>query len=346
MLQLRILGSVRANFNYTDQKMEDHQTFNPYEIPTEINTFSPNFFAGLQQTRLGFEVTRRTKRRGNVFVRIEGDFKNSSTSFRIRHAYGQMGSFLIGQTWSLFNNISYQPALVSMDGPASGSGLRTPQIRYTQAINKNMKWSAAIEYSSPNFNIPDSIDATVLQVIPDLTARYSYKKDKLSFRVVAIITTISGRLGSNDINYEFGFGGSFAGKMKVKKNGELYMSVSFGRAISHFFDLFSGKGEDMSYNSEEKEFEALHTSGGYLAYGQDLPKNFSTSLSFGMAFINNKEFQPSDAYSYSYNALLNIFWQPVDGARLGIEFANGQRFNKGGGRGMANRVSILLYYDF
>ena len=78
----------------------------------------------------------------------------------------------------------------------------------------------------------------------------------------------------------------------------------------------------MAYNPDKGEFVALHTSGGYIAYGHDLPKKFSTSLSFGMAFINNKDFQPDDAYSYSYNALLCVFWQPVDGARIGIELAN------------------------
>ena len=65
-----------------------------------------------------------------------------------------------------------------------------------------------------------------------------------------------------------------------------------------------------------------------------------------MAAITNYAFQAADEYSHSYNALLNLFWEPIVGARLGIEFANGQRFDYGGSRGRANRVSMLMYYDF
>lgn len=55
MLQLRIVGSIRTAFNFTNQDMLDHQTFNPFEIPTHVDTKTSNFFAGLQQTRLGAE---------------------------------------------------------------------------------------------------------------------------------------------------------------------------------------------------------------------------------------------------------------------------------------------------
>jgi hypothetical protein len=346
MIQLRILGSIRTNINYTDQDMTDRQTFNPYEIPTNVNTNSPNFFAGLQQTRLGIEVIRRTKNMGDLFIRFEGDFKNSSTSLRIRHAYGQLGRLLIGQTWSLMNNVSYQPALVSLDGPVSGSGLRTPQVRYSHEINQGMAWNAAIEYSAPEIQVPDSLGVTALQVIPSFTARFSNYTHLIKYRFAAVITTISGRIESEQISYSFGYGGSFAGKMKIKSEGEFFLQITTGKAIAHFMDTFNGKDVDVVYNPNTGKFEALYSTGGYIAYEHKLPKEFSTSLALGITAITNKDFQSDHSFSHSYNALLNLFWQPTEGARLGIEFANGQRFDKGGSRGRANRVSFLIYYDF
>jgi hypothetical protein len=347
MLQLRIYGSVRANFNYTNQDLSNNQSFNSYEIPTDIQSRSPNFYGGVEETRLGFEVTRRTKNRGDIFIRLEGDFNNSSTSYRIRHAYGQFGGLLVGQTWSLYNNVGYQPALVSLQGPAGHNSLRTPQIRYSGKFNANMIWGAAIEYSSPNLYIPDSINGSLLQVIPDFTGSYSYLTDRLSLRVSVVISTISGRVGEGTpLSYSFGPGASFAGKVKIKKKGELFFSVSSGKSIAHFIDMFSSENEDMAYNPNTQEMEGLYSNTGYIAYSQNLPKNLSASLSFGVGSIANKDFQTDDAYSYSYHALLNAFWVPVDGAKVGIEFANGQRFDKGGLRGVANRLSMLIYYDF
>jgi len=347
LLQLRILGSVRANFNFSDQDLVDYQTFNPYYVPTNVEVRSPNFFAGIEQTRLAFEVTRRTKEMGDAFIRIEGDFKNSSKSYRIRHAYGQMGGVLIGQTWSLMNNVSFQPAIVSLDGPAGGSGLRTPQIRYSRSFkNKSSMWSAAIEYSRPDLNIPDSIDGQLLQVIPDFTGRYSYYSDLISFRVSAVVSTISGRLETNDISYSFGYGISFSGWTKISEKSRLYLTLNTGHAVSHFSDMFSGNNEDMTYNPNNNQFESLVSYSGFIAYDHTLPKNFSTSLSFGIASITNHDFQPSEAYNYSYNALLNLFWEPIKGSRLGMEYAFGQRFDYGGDRGFSNRLSMLMYYDF
>jgi hypothetical protein len=91
MMQMRILGSVRVLMNYGDQDMPERLTFNPYEIPMRIESQTPNFYADLRLTRLGFEVTRRTRKMGDLFIRIETDFAGSN-GFRIRHAYGQLGS--------------------------------------------------------------------------------------------------------------------------------------------------------------------------------------------------------------------------------------------------------------
>lgn len=347
MMQLRILGSVRSNLNYSTQDLEDKQTFNPYDIPTTVETNSPNFFAGLEQTRLGFEVTRRTKTKGDIFIRIEGDFKNSYNSYRIRHAYGQFGRLLAGKTWTLFSNIAYQPAIVSMDGPAGGSGLRTPQVRYTQNINTRMAWSAAIEYSNLNIEVPDSLSGSLLQVIPDFTGRYTYNTDLLSLRAALVITTISGRKEEADpLNYYFGVGLSVAGVYKTNEKGSLYFSVIAGRAISHFMDMFGDKNVDVDYNPENGSLKALGSIGGYVAYSYSFMKKLSASATFGIAAIDNKDFQSDDFFNYAHNTLLNVFWEPVDGARAGIEFATGKRYDVGTSKGLANRFSILMYYDF
>jgi hypothetical protein len=176
MMQMRILGSVRVLMNYGDQAMPEKLTFNPYEIPMRTGNQTPNFYADLRLTRLGFEVTRRTRKMGDLFIRIETDFAGSN-GFRIRHAYGQLGSVLIGQTWTLFSNASYLAPTVSRDGAAGSSVFFTPQVRYSHVINNTLNWQASIEYSTPSIDVPDSINANLVQVIPDLIGRINYKKD-------------------------------------------------------------------------------------------------------------------------------------------------------------------------
>jgi hypothetical protein len=243
-------------------------------------------------------------------------------------------------------NGNYVAATVSRDGVAASTVFFTPQIRYSRGINNKLNWQASIEYSTPNVEVPDSLDAKLVQVIPDIIGRLNYKKDKLSFRFAALITTISGTDTTNVVSYSFGGGASLAGMYEFSEVNKLHFSLTSTYAASRFMDLFSGKNEDIAYNSQDQTFEGLIATGGLIAWSHLWPKNLSTSLSFGIAAITNRYFQSDYAYSHSYNALVNVFWQPVDGARLGIEYASGERWNKSGERGRATRFSILMYYDF
>ena len=253
MMQMRILGSVRVLMNYGDQDMPERLTFNPYEIPMRTKPQTPNFYADLRLTRLGFEVTRRTREMGDLFIRIETDFAGSN-GFRIRHAYGQLGSVLIGQTWTLFSNGNYVAATVSRDGAAASSVFFTPQIRYSRSINNKLNWQASIEYSTPDFDAPDSLDARLVQVIPDLIGRLNYKKDKLSFRIAGLITTISGTDTTNVVSYSMGGGASFSGMYEFSEVNTLHFSFTSTFAAARFMDMFSGKNEDIAYDPQEQVF--------------------------------------------------------------------------------------------
>lgn len=347
LMQLRILGSVRVMFNYNDRNLENKTAFNPYEIPTGSNTASPNFYAGVSRSRLGFEVTRRTKKAGDVFVRLEMDFGgNDNTNFRIRHAYGQFSHLIVGKTWSLFNNVSYLPATVNNGGPVGASTQRTTQIRYYRSINKKMNWYAGIEYSSPDLSIPDSVIGSLQQVIPDFTGRVNSIDDRFSWQASAVVTTISGRDSVNHTSYSFGFGINLATKVVFKKHHTFYISFITGNSIAHFMNIFNGKGEDADLNPTTNKFDGNFSTGGYAAYERKLPYDLSASLSFGIAAITNQPFQLNNAFDYAYNVLLDAFWSPIPGARLGFEYAFGQRFDLDDSRGLANRVSLLMYYDF
>ena len=346
MMQMRIIGSVRALLNYGNQEMLNKTSFNPYEIPTDVSFSSPNFYADLSQTRIGFEVTRRTKKLGDIFIRIETDFNGASNNLRIRHAYGQTKRFLIGQTWSLFSNVNFVPASVSGDGAPGSATKRNPQVRYYTSIKDVVGFSAAIEYSTPELEIPDSLNVNLLQVIPDFTGRFTYKAGSLSLQFSGVITTMSGKDSEGNINYSFGIGGSLSGKLEISEKENFLFSLTTGRAMSHFLNIFRGKYQDASYNPDNQKFKAAISTAGYASYTRKWPYNIDSSLSAGIASISNRDYQPDDVFNWSYSILANTFWQPVEGARMGGEFAYGQRFNKYDSRGGAWRVSILLYYDF
>ena len=282
---------------------------------------------------------------GDLFIRIETDFAGKN-GFRLRHAYGQIGRVLIGQTWTLFTNGNYVPATVSRDGVVGSSVFFTPQIRYTRVVNEKFNWQASIEYSTPEVAVPDSIDARLVQVIPDVIGRLNYIGEKVSFRASGIVTTISGTDTSNAVSYSFGGGASLSGIYYASTKDKIHFSVTSTYSASRFMDTFSGKNEDIAYDPEEQVFVGLIASAAFIAWSREWPKNISTSLSTGVSAITNRGFQSESEFSHSYSTLINVFWQPVGGARLGIEYANGERWNVNGEHRRANRFSLLMYYDF
>ena len=347
LMQMRILGSVRTLFTYNNRVLESLNSLNPYEIPTDASVRTPNVYAGLAQSRLGFEITRRTKRLGDVFIRLESDFRGKDGSFRIRHAYGQTKRLLVGQTWSLFGNVSFMPATIDLGGPIGSIKIRTPQIRYFRSLNDNISWYAGLEFSTSDLEAPDTVGTQTLQVIPDFTGKIDFKANNLSMQFSALITTISAKIDdSNDISYSFGYGGSVSGKYNISKNDILFFSATMGKSMAHFLNIFRGKGEDARYNSVENRFEGLGTIASYIAYNRVLTENFNFYYSMGFASILNKDFQSASDFNMAYNGIATLFWEASPGARLGMEYAYGQRFNIGNTEGFANRLSVVVYYDF
>ena len=54
------------------------------------------------------------------------------------------------------------------------------------------------------------------------------------------------------------------------------------------------------------------------------------NISLGIASITNKEFQDPTSVSFVDEQMIDIFWNPVDGARVGLEYAHGRRHNNDG----------------
>ena len=68
-----------------------------------------------KETRFNFDVRSPTPV-GNVRGFIEVDFYGSESTLHMRHAYGVIGNFLAGQTWSTFMDITARPVTIDFEG--------------------------------------------------------------------------------------------------------------------------------------------------------------------------------------------------------------------------------------
>jgi hypothetical protein len=345
-MQLRILGSVRFLIDYDLIELESKNFLNTYEIPTgEDNVSLPNYYNGLDQSRLGFEVTRQANS-GTVFIRLETDFQGNN-GFRIRHAYGQYKRFLFGQTWSLFSQVSSLPATVGAGGPTGSMSRRTPQIRYTSRhILPKSTLSFGLEYFTPEINIPDSISIETFQLMPDFTARIERSVKWGALQLSAIMPVLSGRNDEGKYILRPGWGVSFSAVVNSWAKGKWYYQAAGGQAITRFFKDLAGQGLDLLFDPETNKAHMPLTFGTLLTYEHHWNPKIFSNFTYSLLLLQKESFTPDDSYHQGDNFRVNTFWNAIEGAKVGIEYVHAFRRDRDGEKGTASRFSLLFYYDF
>ena len=128
--RLEVYGYLMTDFGY------NIETINPdwFDVmrPTKLPSFRDEFgrdgrtFAGVRQTRFGVKGFEPTKF-GELKTTFEWELfavgvDTGQTTFRLRHAYGELGHFGAGQTWSPFMDIDVFPNSIEYWGP-NGHGI-------------------------------------------------------------------------------------------------------------------------------------------------------------------------------------------------------------------------------
>src|SRR5580658_1676612 len=123
----------------------------PTKLPSYHNEFAPsgNVYASVRQTRFGVKTSSPTPL-GDLKTIFEFELFGTGvdagqTTFRLRHAYGELGQFGAGQTWSPFMDIDVFPNTVEYWGPNGMVFFRNVQIRWMPIRSKRGGVTIALE---------------------------------------------------------------------------------------------------------------------------------------------------------------------------------------------------------
>jgi hypothetical protein len=345
-LRLRLLGSLRLQAIYDVDGLQSRNSFVTYDIPVGAPT-DPRFEMHADQTRFGMEIERDMRRIGPAFGRIEGDFwdaENRQQRLRLRHAYVRAGGFTFGQTWTTFSDVSSLPLTVDFEGPNSAVTIRTAQVRWTRPLGDGAL-SFAAESPLPDVAEADSITITS-QVVPDLVVRYRAGRGTGHVQIAGVFRQLTYRDTRNDLRYVPAWGVQASGALDLTEDAEAEFQVVYGAGISRYIGTLSGKGLDLTVNPDREKLEPLLAGGGYAAFSFAWSPALHSSFVFGLTAVDNRSYQPEDAYRISSYSAANLFWEPSDGFRVGAEALWGMRENKDGAEGTARRVQLGSFFDF
>jgi len=244
---------------------------------TTADNRAPNFRMHAKQSR--FNIQSRTPTEfGQLKTYIEGDFEgtggnqfiSNSNSFRLRHAYGQLGPVLGGQTWSTFMDVSALPETIDFGGPAGESFVRQAQIRWTHSFG-NLAVSAAIE--NPETDTRDDNRSTpsnlfAIDNLPDFIGQVRWNDSWGHLQASAVIREISvddggatngspgcGVAGIGPVGCDvsamqleddsLGWGVHFSGTVQTWGKDSAGFEVNFGEGIGRYILNAAGSAADV-----------------------------------------------------------------------------------------------------
>jgi len=212
-------GYIKVDARYTDGQISPTDYW--YGSASVAEGGTSNFGISVNETRFNTKYVH-----GDVTGFIEMDFYgdavsgggneivSNSSKARLRHAFIQYKSILVGQTWTTFQNTSALAEAADFGGPLNASAfIRQGQIRYT---NGGLQVSIENPHSDKGDSSEDSI--------PDFIAKYTFNGDWGNVSVSGLarqLNTVGG-----DTESAFGFG--VAGRIKTFGKDDFRFQVHGG----------------------------------------------------------------------------------------------------------------------
>ncbi|WP_413291334.1 DcaP family trimeric outer membrane transporter [Bdellovibrio sp. HCB337] len=346
------------DFNRVNPAWED--TLRPSRIPATEGEFGSDGQASVsgKQSRLGVQASLPVDGKP-LYTKFEFDFfgvgvDEGKTTPRFRHAYGQWGNWLGGQTNSLFMDIDAFPNIIDYWGPTGMVFYRTPQIRWTPMQSDNSHFAVAIEIpgNSVDFGGVDAALAANMRAdekTPDITAQWRMGGGWGHVQLAGIARTVGfdsvGTVDNEPSDHKTGWGVDLTTNIKFAGKNKLILGVVSGEGISNYMN---DGGMDMSFEGTPTAPTAKLTPlTGYIAYYDHYwSDQWSSSIGVSQTEVKNTELQTATTYNRGQYASLNLLHTPHKNILMGGEILWGSRRSKDDTENDDSRIQISMKYNF
>src|SRR3954467_14198290 len=363
---MQIYGAAQLDMGY-DAGANNPQWFDvvrPTKLPSFKNEFGKdgNFYSGVRQSRFGVNTSTPTKF-GNLKTIFEFELFGvgvdaGQTTFRLRHAWGEVGHFGAGQTWSPFMDPDVFPNSLEYWGPTGMVFFRNVQFRY-MPIAGNSDIVLAFERPGASADQGSLAGRNELQGVqgrfplPDVSGAYKVGR-KWGYARAAFLV---GEMKWDDTNADqFDLSGSatrwginLSSNLKVAK-GTARLQFVFGEGVENYMnDAPVDVGIKGNGNNAVTPIvgTALPVKGIVAFYDHTWSPMFTSSVGYSRIDINNSEGQAPNAFKDGQYALFNLLYTPVKDVLIGGEFQWGRRENFSDGWSVDDyRLQFSVKYNF
>lgn len=337
----------------------------PTKLPAFAGEFAPDgkVYLGVRQTRFGVKSSTPT-RFGELKTIFEFELfgvgnQAGETTFRLRHAYGELGHFGAGQNWSVFVDPDAFPNTVEYWGPNGLVWFRNVQFRWMPIMGKNAL-TIGIERPGASADEGKFADRNELQGVnpkfdlPDFTANARFNRDWGYIQISGLLKRLKWVDTNNDVfnlsGSAVGWGVSVSSSPRFNQNNVGHFQIVYGAGEENYLnDAPVDVGIQLNTPNPVRPIVGVALPAlGLSAYlDHNWSKRFTSSIGYSMVNIQNADGQTNDAFHTGYYGSTNLLFTPVNNAMLGAEFLWGRRQNfRDGFFADDYRIQFAFKYNF
>ena len=345
--QLDIYGFAMLDMGYqfTQNHPDWFDVVRPTKLPSVDDEFGKDgrWFSGVRQTRFGARTATPTDL-GELRTIFEFELFGTGvdagqTTFRLRHAWGEVGQFGAGQTWSPFMDPDVFPNSLEYWGPTGMVFFRNVQARWTPRQGDTTVM-LAIERPGASADTGTLADRIELQNVtgrfplPDLSGAYKSTHPWGYARAAFLL----GEMKWDDtLDDQFDLSGgatrwgiNLSSNLKVLETDTIRLQYVFGAGVQNYMnDAPVDVGVEANPGDLVSPIEgtALGVQGLVAFYDRTWNDRFTSSLGYSRIDIDNSDGQAPSAFKDGQYALFNLLYTPVTNALVGGELQWGRREN-------------------
>lgn len=335
---MKVGGYAKGDIIYDFDAIDATDFFTTTSIPVDAPPRTNARFHA-RQTRLSFDTRWATGVRP-VRIFVEGDFFGSGSSFGLRHAYGETGPLLVGQTWTTFTDVAAAPATLDFEGSVSAVNRRQALARWTQPLGReDLTASLAVEDTRFLVERPPGVRADPRSPSPDLVGRVRLERDRTQFQIAGLYRLLGVQTPGDDVAMASAWGVNFTGAILLRESTRAYYQILLGEGIGSYRDLpdaaLTGTGRAA----------LLPLFGWMVGITHDWSETLSSNVTYAENAFDNPDFQRDDALRRTTYLAVNLIWNPLERVDLGIEYLYGLRENVDESVGTAHRVHASFIFE-
>lgn len=337
----------------------------PTKLPSFENEFGKDgrWFAGVRQTRFGAKGNIPTDA-GEIKTTFEFELFGTGvdagqTTFRLRHAWGELGQVGAGQTWSPFMDPDVFPNSIEYWGPNGMVFFRNVQARWTPWTKGDSNFMIALERPGAGADQGNYADRIGLQGVkarfpwPDISSHVRIAEKWGHVQIAGIFRKMKWDDTVNDrINLDgsaIGWGINLSSNIKIKKDTVRLQLVS-GEGIQNYMnDAPADVGVVNNFSNPVTPItgKAIPVIGTVAFLDHTWNDKLTSTIGYSRVDIDNTDGQAPDVFRVGQYALTNLLYAPAKDVLFGPEFQWGQRSNNSDGWTKNDyRIQFSFKYNF